>query len=90
MRDLFSQCMCVCMCLSQSGISICTHLHHVHAQELVSHAMTMEVKDREGGRFLTMEDAEDSTAGPPQLTYFAELSAERMQPAVGDTEKRNQ
>ena len=29
--------------------------------------------------FLTMEDAEDSAAGPPQCTCFAEPSAERSQ-----------
>ena len=28
---------------------------------------------------MTMEDMEDSAAGPPQCTYFAELSAERRQ-----------
>ena len=37
----------------------------------------MEVEDREERRFLTMEDEEDSVAGPPQRTCFAELSAER-------------
>ena len=29
-----------------------------------------------GGRFLAMEDGEDSMAGPSQLTYLAESSAE--------------
>ena len=32
---------------------------------------------REERRFLTMEDTEDSVAGPPQCTCFVELSAER-------------
>ena len=36
----------------------------------------LAMEDREQWRFLTMEDAEDSTAGPPQRTCFAELSAE--------------
>ena len=35
------------------------------------------VEGREKRRFLAMEDAEDSAAGPPQSTCFAELSAER-------------
>ena len=36
----------------------------------------MLVEGREEWRFLTMEDTEDSMAGPPQHTCFAELSAE--------------
>ena len=36
------------------------------------------LEDREELRFLTMEDGEDSGAGPPQLTCFVELSAERI------------
>ena len=36
---------------------ICTH---VYAQELMGRALTMEVKNREERRFLTMEDMEDS------------------------------
>ena len=35
------------------------------------------VEDREERRFLTMEDGEDSAAGPLQHTCFAESSAER-------------
>ena len=37
----------------------------------------MEVEDREEQHFLTMEDEEDSVAGPSQCTCIAELSAER-------------
>ena len=87
MRDLFSQCMCVCTCLSCSGMSICTHCLHSRARSEThtsrarsethtSRALTMEVEDREGRRFLTMENAEDSVADPPQRTCFAELNAE--------------
>jgi len=57
----------------------CTHCLHSRArlETHASRALTMEVKDREERRFLTMEDVEDSTAGPPQRTCFAESSAER-------------
>ena len=64
-------------CLSHSGLSICTHFLHsrAHSETHVSHALTIEVEDREERRFLTMEDAVDSAAGPPQRTCFAESSA---------------
>ena len=35
------------------------------------------LEDREERRFLTVEDGEDSAAGPPQRTCFVESSAER-------------
>ena len=59
-------------------MSICTHLHsRARSGTHASRALTMEVEDREEQRFLTMEDGEDSVAGPPQRTCFVELSAER-------------
>ena len=78
MRDLFSQCMCVRTCLSCSEMSIYTHCLHSRARSEThtSRALTMEVEDREGRCFLTMEDAEDSTPDPLQHTCFAELNAE--------------
>ena len=78
MKDLFSQCMCVHTCLSCSGMSICTHCLHSRARSetRTSRALTMEVEDREGRWFLTMEDAEDSATDPLQRTCFAELNAE--------------
>ena len=54
-------------CLSCSGMSICTHLHlRARSETHASRALTKEVKDREEWCFLTMEDVEDSAAGPPQ------------------------
>ena len=67
-------------CLSCSGMSICTHLHlRARSETHASCALTKEVKDREEWCFLTMEDVEDSAAGPPQHRYFVELSAECRQ-----------
>ena len=61
-------------------MSVCTHLHLRACSEThASSALTKEVKDREEWRFLTMEDVENSAAGPPQHRYFVELSAERRQ-----------
>ena len=59
-----------------------------HAQECQfdSRALTIEVEDREERRFFTMEGAENSGAGPPLSTCFAELSAKRSC-RVGNTEK---
>ena len=72
--------MCVCTCLSRSGMSTCTYCLHSlqHSETHASHALTMEVEDRarDERRFLTMEDAEDSAAGPPQRMCFVKLSAE--------------
>ena len=52
----------------------------------------MEVEDREERRFLTMEDGEDSVAGPPQRTCFVELSAEcsRRLATLRKTKQRSQ
>ena len=67
-------CTLVCTCLSRSGMSICTHLHsRARSGTHVSRALMIEVEDREERR---LEDAEDSAAGPPQRTCFAESSAE--------------
>ena len=58
-------------------MSICTYLHsRARSGTHASCALKMEVEDREERRFLTMEDREDSTAGPPQRTCFVESSAE--------------
>ena len=81
MRALFSQCTCVrayvhtYICVRhtqecQFALTVCTH---------ASRALTIEVEDKEERCFLTMEDAVDSAAGPPQRTCFAESSAERSQ-----------
>ena len=80
MRDLFSQCTCVRTYVSVTLRNVNLHsfaLTCTLAQELTRHWLTMEVEDREERRFLTMEDGEDSAAGPPQRTCFAESSAER-------------
>ena len=50
---------------------------HARSETHASRALTIEIEDMEGGQFLTMEDTEDSAAGPPQRTCFAELSEER-------------
>ena len=73
--------MCVCTyvrVLSRSGMSICTHLHHMHAQEPMRHMHWQRSRTgpREEQRFLTMEDVEDSATHPPQRMCFAESSAE--------------
>ena len=52
---------------------------HARSETHASRALTMKVEDMEGGQFLTMEDTENSTAGPPQHACFAELSAEHSQ-----------
>ena len=68
-------------CLSRSGMSICTHVRTCTLRNscvMCTDAQgCLAMEDREQWRFLTMEDAEDSTAGPPQRTCFAELTAER-------------
>ena len=78
MRDLFSQCLYIRVCQAQECqfALICTHMH---AQELVLCALTMEVEEREERCFLTMEDAEYSAAALPKRTCFVESSAERTQ-----------
>ena len=75
MRDLFSQCTYVRVCHAQE-CQFRTHLHSCACSGThASRALTMEVEDRKKRCFLTMEDAEDSAAGPPQRTC-AESSAE--------------
>ena len=84
MRDLFLQCTCVCayvhVCHAQECqfALICTYVH-VRSGTHASRALTMSVpvKDKKERRFLTLEDAEDSTSGHLQRTCFAQLSAER-------------
>ena len=73
---------------SRLGMSICAH-----AQEsgLTETCITRGRRSRRGGRFLAMEDREDSAAGPSQRTYLAEssaeTSAERSQQLVTLTKK---
>ena len=70
----------VSVTLRNFNLHNCTHLHSRACSEThASRALTMEVEDREERRFLTMEDTENSAAGPPQLMCFAELSAEHRQ-----------
>ena len=75
MRDLFSQCTYVRVCHTQE-CQFRTHLHSCACSGThASRALTMEVEDRKKRCFLTMEDAEDSAAGPLQRTC-AESSVE--------------
>ena len=73
MRDLFSQCRCACTCRSRSGMS---HLHS-RARLGTCASCALMIEDREEWHFLTMEDGEDSVAGPLQGTCYVESSAER-------------
>ena len=91
MRDLFSHCTCVGMYVRPQHI--CTYVSvtlrnvNLHSRAYVHTWNTcvmctdvqgcLAMEDREQWRFLTMEDVEDSTAGPLQCMCFAELSAER-------------
>ena len=56
-------------------MSICAHAQESGVTETCitqGHRRRTEL----GGRFLAMEDGEDSVAGPSKLTYLAESSAE--------------
>ena len=65
MRDLFSQMYVrtyVSVMLRNVNFTLTVLHSRARSETHTSRALTMEVEDREGRRFLTMEDAEDSTA----------------------------
>ena len=76
MRDLFSQCTYVCVCHAQecqfaltcTQRSSCVTCTDTRAYRMPS----LAIEDREERRFLTMEDEQHNTAGPPQRMRFAE------------------
>ena len=69
-------CSCVCTCPSRSGMSIWTHLHsRARSGTRASCALTIPGGRRQE-RILTMDDVEESAAGLPQRTCFADLNAE--------------
>ena len=92
MRDLFSQCTCVHTYVSVTLRNVNLHSFAQLRSRARNSCITCtddggvcgrgtksRLEDREKWRFLTMEDGEDSTAGPPQHMCFVESSAERSQ-----------
>ena len=68
MRDLFSQCKCVCMYVSVTLRDVDLH-SRTFSRTHTSPAL--------GCLAMTVKNAEDSAAGPPQRACFAKSSAER-------------
>ena len=78
-------------CWSRSGMLICTHLHSHARNSFVTctddggacgRGTRLRLEDKEERCFLTMDDREDSAAGPPQRTCFVDLHAERSRRLV--------
>ena len=88
MRDLFSQCTCVRTYMSVTLRNVNLHsfaqLHSCARNSCITctddggtrgRGTRPRLEDREEWRFLTMEDGEDSAAGPPQCMCFVESNA---------------